>query len=133
MQLRLESTLSFEEYVTGRGWEQATLAACPLCPPGSCHFQRLGTYMRKVPAVGFVARYYCPEQHTGRLARRRGGATTALEASQGDGRTMDEAKLQERLSKIEALFAGATTEAERVAAAEARQLGAAITSSPLRR
>lgn len=64
MQLRLESTLIFEEYVTGRGWEQATLAACPLCPPGSCHFQRLGTYMRKVPAVGFVARYYCPEQHT---------------------------------------------------------------------
>ena len=36
-------------------------------------------------------------------------------------RTMDEAKLRERLSKIEALFAGATTEGERVAAAEARQ------------
>jgi hypothetical protein len=34
---------------------------------------------------------------------------------------MDEAKLRERLSKIEALFAGATTEGERVAAAEARQ------------
>jgi hypothetical protein len=26
--------------------------------------QRLGTYLRKVPAVGLVARYYCPEQHT---------------------------------------------------------------------
>ncbi len=26
--------------------------------------QRLGTYMRKVPVVAFVARYYCPEQHT---------------------------------------------------------------------
>ena len=25
---------------------------------------RLGTYRRKVPAEGFVARYYCPEQHT---------------------------------------------------------------------
>jgi hypothetical protein len=38
-----------------------------------------------------------------------------------DGWTMDEAKLREKLSKIEALFAGATTEGERVAAAEARQ------------
>ena len=64
VQVRFETTLTFEEYVTGQAWEQATLAACPLCPPGACHLQRLGTYMRKVPAVGFVARYYCPEQHT---------------------------------------------------------------------
>jgi hypothetical protein len=34
---------------------------------------------------------------------------------------MDEAKLREKLQKIEALFAGATTEGERVAAAEARR------------
>lgn len=34
---------------------------------------------------------------------------------------MDEAKLRERLARIEALFAGATTEGERVAAAEARR------------
>lgn len=64
MQLRLESTLTFEEYVTSRAWEQATLAACPLCPLGTCHLQGLGTYMRKVPVVAFVARYYCPEQRT---------------------------------------------------------------------
>jgi hypothetical protein len=60
----LESPLTFEEYVTGRGWEQATLAVCPLCPPGACHLQGLGTYRRKVPVEAFVARYYCPEQHT---------------------------------------------------------------------
>jgi hypothetical protein len=64
VQLRLKSTLTFEEYVTSRAWEQATLAACPLCPLGTCHLQGLGTYMRKVPAVAFVARFYCPEQHT---------------------------------------------------------------------
>jgi hypothetical protein len=64
VQLRFESKLTFEEYVKGRGWEQATLEACPLCPPGTCHLQRLAPYMRKVPAVAFVARYYCPEQHT---------------------------------------------------------------------
>ncbi len=34
---------------------------------------------------------------------------------------MDEAKLREKLGKIEALFAGATTEGERVAAGEARR------------
>jgi hypothetical protein len=34
---------------------------------------------------------------------------------------MDEAKLREKLSHIEALFAGATTEGERVAAGEARR------------
>ena len=34
---------------------------------------------------------------------------------------MDEAKLREKLSKIEALFAGATTEGERLAAGEARR------------
>ena len=56
--------LTFEQYVTARGWEQATLEACPLCEPGQCHLQRLAPYMRKVPAVAFVARYYCPEQHT---------------------------------------------------------------------
>src|SRR5258706_2686653 len=34
---------------------------------------------------------------------------------------MDEAKLREKLSRIEALFAGATREGERVAAGEARR------------
>jgi len=34
---------------------------------------------------------------------------------------MDEAKLREKLGRIEALFAGATTEGERIAAAEARR------------
>lgn len=64
MQLRLETALTFEQYVTQRGWETATLSACPLCAPGACRCRRLGTYMRKVPAVGYVVRYYCPESHT---------------------------------------------------------------------
>ncbi len=34
---------------------------------------------------------------------------------------MDEAKLRDKLAKIEALFAGATTEGERIAAGEARR------------
>ena len=64
MQLRFETTLTFEEYVTERGWESATLSRCPLCEPGTCRFERHGTYMRKVPSVAYVARYYCAEQQT---------------------------------------------------------------------
>lgn len=60
----MQSTLTFEQYVIERGWEKASLEACPLCPPGTCHFHRLGTYMRKIPALALVARFYCPEQHT---------------------------------------------------------------------
>src|SRR4051812_17606016 len=63
-QLRLATTLTFEQYVTAEGWKQATLAACPLCKPGTCGFHRIAPYLRKVPAVAYVARYYCPEQHT---------------------------------------------------------------------
>jgi hypothetical protein len=64
VQLRFATRLTFEEYVMHRGWESATLSACPLCEAGTCSFERLGTYMRKVPAVAYVARYYCPEQRT---------------------------------------------------------------------
>jgi hypothetical protein len=64
VQLRLATEQTFEQYVTQRGWETATLSACPLCEPGTCHLQRLGTYMRKVPSVAYVTRYVCREQHT---------------------------------------------------------------------
>ncbi len=64
VQLRFVTELSFDEYRKQRGWEAATSSRCPLCEAGSCHFHRLGTYMRKVPAVAWVARYYCPESHT---------------------------------------------------------------------
>lgn len=64
MQLRYRTELTFEQYRTQQGWEAATLSSCPLCEAGGCRFHRLGTYMRKVPAVAYVARYYCPESHT---------------------------------------------------------------------
>lgn len=64
MQQRFKSTLTFEQYVTTRAWEKATLEACPLCPLGKCGLERLAPYMRKVPVVAFVARFYCRVQHT---------------------------------------------------------------------
>ena len=65
VQLRYRTELTFEQYRRQQGWEAATLSRCPLCEAGAgCHFHRLGTYMRKVPEVAQVARYYCPESHT---------------------------------------------------------------------
>jgi hypothetical protein len=65
VQLRFATELTFEEYRTQRGWEAATLSRCPLCEAGRrCHLHRLGTYMRKVPSVAYVTRYYCPESRT---------------------------------------------------------------------
>ena len=63
MQLRLASTLTFEQYVTTQAWEQATLVACPLCALGKCRIEKLAPYRRKVPVEAFVARFYCPVQH----------------------------------------------------------------------
>lgn len=40
------------------------MEVCPLCAPGTCHLQRLAPYLRKAPAVAYVARYYCPEKRT---------------------------------------------------------------------
>ena len=63
MQLRFETELTFEEYATGRGWERATLPTCPFHPAGGCGLSGHGTYMRKVPSVAWVARWYCPQAH----------------------------------------------------------------------
>lgn len=60
MQLRLQTELTFERYVSEKGWKRASLAACPFHPAGGCGFASHGTYMRKVPAVAWVARWYCP-------------------------------------------------------------------------
>lgn len=64
VQLRLATELTFEQYVTARAWRWATLSRCPLCSSGQCRLERHGTYMRKVPAVAYVTRYWCPRQRT---------------------------------------------------------------------
>ena len=60
VQLRYPTKLTFEEYVNARAWEQASLEACPVCPPGQCRLEGHGTYVRKVPAPAEVARFRCP-------------------------------------------------------------------------
>ena len=48
------------EYVSRRGWEQASLDGCPFHPEGGCGFCRLGTYRRVEPVGLRVARFWCP-------------------------------------------------------------------------
>lgn len=40
------------------------MAVCPLCAPGKCRLEPLAPYLRKLPSVAFVARFYCRVQHT---------------------------------------------------------------------
>ena len=64
MQLRYETGLTGEQYVTARAWREARLERCPKHPHGGCSLARHGTYERKTPQGVRVARWYCPESHT---------------------------------------------------------------------
>ena len=64
MQLRYETGLTGEEYVSAQAWRGARLARCPNHPHGSCSLARHGTYTRKTPRGTHIARWYCPDSHT---------------------------------------------------------------------
>jgi len=64
VQLRYETGLTGEEYVTSEAWLRARLDRCPNHPRGGCSLSRHGTYERKTPRGVRVARWYCPESHT---------------------------------------------------------------------
>ena len=60
MQLRVVTGLTEREYVSGRAWQRASLAACPLHGQGCRGFSRHGTYVRKsAHGEAHVARWYC--------------------------------------------------------------------------
>ena len=63
VQLRFDTGLTGDEYVTRELWRSATLAHCPLHPEGGCGFARHGHYERKAPAGTYIARWYCPRGH----------------------------------------------------------------------
>ena len=60
MQLRHETTLTSEQYVTEEDWRRARLDRCPRHPEGGCGLARHGTYRRVKPWGLRVARWYCP-------------------------------------------------------------------------
>ena len=63
MQLRYETGLSGERYVTAQAWREARLERCPNHPRGGCSLARHGTYGRKAPRGARIARWYCPQSH----------------------------------------------------------------------
>jgi hypothetical protein len=63
VQLRFDTGLAGEQYVTRELWRQARLERCPLHPRGGCDFTRHGTYQRKSPAGTHIARWYCRLGH----------------------------------------------------------------------
>ena len=85
MQLRYETGLSGERYVTAQAWREARLERCPNHPRGGCSLARHGTYGRKAPRGARIARWYCPQSHAtfsllpDCLAARLPGTLDALE------------------------------------------------------
>jgi hypothetical protein len=63
VQLRLETKLTLEQYITERAWGSASFERCPLHPAGGCGCARHGTYIRKHPVPIPIARMYCAEGH----------------------------------------------------------------------
>lgn len=59
VQVRLETSLTSEQYVTEEAWRRASLDRCPLHPDGGCGMRRHGTYARQAPPGARVARWYC--------------------------------------------------------------------------
>jgi hypothetical protein len=86
VQLRYQTGLTSDEYVSREAWREATLERCPLHPRGGCGLARHGTYERKHPPGAHVARWRCPEGHCtfsllpDCLAARLPGALVELEA-----------------------------------------------------
>jgi hypothetical protein len=85
VQLRFQTGLTSEDYVSRKAWREASLSRCPNHPRGGCSLARHGTYERKTPAGTRIARWYCPESHTtfsllpDFLAARLPGTLNALE------------------------------------------------------
>lgn len=60
VQLRYETGLTGEDYVSRQAWHEASLERCPLHPEGGCGLVRHGTYPRVTPPGARVPRWYCP-------------------------------------------------------------------------
>ena len=64
MQVRLETGLTSEEYVSQKAWRSARLERCPFHPEGGCGFASHGKYKRVSPPGCLIARWYCALAHT---------------------------------------------------------------------
>ncbi len=64
MQLVYETTSSCRQYVSEKGWQNATVSSCPNHGDSCGSFHRLGYYRRYTPyGDALIARYYCRASH----------------------------------------------------------------------
>ena len=65
MQLRYDTQLNVEEYISTKAWQKATLTVCPNHPKGGCSLARHGTYVRKCGngQIAHIARWLCRKSH----------------------------------------------------------------------
>ena len=64
VQLRWNTQVTSDEYVSRQLWLEASLPTCPFHRKGGCGFGPLGTYERVEPPGTLIPRWYCPEAHT---------------------------------------------------------------------
>lgn len=59
VQLRFETSLTSDEYVSQQAWSRASLERCPWHATGGCGLKGHGTYTRLDPPGAKIARFYC--------------------------------------------------------------------------
>lgn len=64
MQLRFDTNLTSEQYVSQESWRNATLEQCPIHGEHECGFRSHGTYGRKGLSGVRIARFYCRKGRT---------------------------------------------------------------------
>lgn len=60
-QVRYNTDLTVEDYISRKAWQDASPPACPFHPQGGCQLRPHGSYARKIPEGVRVRRFRCPQ------------------------------------------------------------------------
>ena len=60
-QVRYNTDLTVEEYISRKAWRDASAPACPFHRQGGCQLRPHGSYARKLPEGVRVRRFRCPQ------------------------------------------------------------------------
>ncbi len=60
-QVRYNTDLTVEEYISRKAWRDASVPACPFHQQGGCQLRPHGSYARKIPEGVRVRRFRCPQ------------------------------------------------------------------------
>ena len=62
VQMRFVTSLTDEEYVSQRAWNDVQARPCPWCKPGTCQLAPHGFYARVKPKGAWIRRFICRRQ-----------------------------------------------------------------------